>query len=225
MAYIKNSEFIYQDGLLTISEDCNGCYDFNESLEYLDVEEKKEILRGTREIVIPGSWEIIDEELWNFVDEDNQITCLNLTHAIGLSEMCVSSLDKLRVAVLPKQIEDLTNVHFYDDPSLEEVHIYCLDRLDEITSDKDKRLTLYVSKLSDTFEDHSDSSDNLYGINYSDNFLKDVKKVYLPAEYVRFFEFFLREQVTGDVDIEICPLPDGYSYPEKALSEPINKTY
>ena len=208
---INNSQFSYKDGVLTINEGSEGWYDFRESV--FDVRDSdddafEKLTKGTREVIIPSTWGDIGEETFDEF-EDNQIMCLNMMKANGLTEICVSGLSNLKVAVIPKQISDLTNIDFYDCPKLQEIHFYNLDDIDSITNDEDKRLTVYASQVSSDID------------SFDDGFLSDVGILYVPANKVKDLE---RVRDEYDEELDIRPLPDGYSFPKEALYEPWQQT-
>lgn len=223
---IKTSQFTYKDGVLTINEGSEGWYDFRESV--FDVRDSDDVAfekltNETREIVIPSSWGGWGEE--TFAEfEDSPITCLNLMNATGLQDVGISYFLKLRVVVLPKHI-DLSEVGVDNCPELEEIHICCLDKLSGITSEKEKNLTIYISQLSNTFYENSKNTEGLFGEERpTDSFLENFKRVFLPKKDVRAFEDFINKNASDDVDLEILPLPEGYSFPAEALSEPWQQT-
>jgi hypothetical protein len=90
-------------------------------------------------------------------------------------------------------------------PNLKEIHIYKLEDLYSITKDKDKRLTVYASQVSSDID------------SLDEGFLSDVGILYVPVNKVRQME---KARDDYDDELDIRPLPDGYSFPTKALSEP-----
>jgi ribosomal protein L7/L12 len=209
---IKTSQFTYKDGVLTINEGSEGWYDFRESVFDIrdsDPDAFEQLTKETRKVIIPSSWGDIGEETFDEF-EDSQITCIDMMKATSLNEICVSGLSELKVAVIPKQISGLSNIDFNDCPKLHELHIYNLDEdIAAITHDEDKRLTIYASQVSSDID------------SFDDGFLSDVGILYVPANKVKDLEK-LRDEYDDVLDIR--PLPDGYSFPKEALSEPWQQT-
>ena len=208
---IKTSQFTYKDGVLTINEGSKGWYDFRESVFDIrdsDDDAFEKLTKKTRKVIIPSTWGDIGEETFDEF-EDSQITCLDMMKATGLDEICVSWFPELKVAVIPKQICGLSKIDFNDCPKLQEIHIYNLDEdIAAITHDEDKRLTVYASKISDEIE------------YLSDDFVDDVGILYAPAKDIKILKEALWNYENKDAALDIRPLPDGYSFPTEALSEP-----
>lgn len=208
---IKTSQFTYKDGVLTINEGSEGWYDFRESVFDIrdsDPDAFEQLTKETRKVIIPSSWGDIGEETFDEF-EDSQITCLDMMKATSLNEICVSGLSELKVAVIPKQISGLSNIDFNDCPKLHELHIYNLDEdIAAITHDEDKRLTIYASKISDEIE------------YLSDDFVDDVGILYAPAKDIKILKEALWDYYDKDAALDIRPLPNAYSFPIEALSEP-----
>ena len=180
----------------------------NNGRKYLDDSEKKHIPNNFTEIEFPACYEQVYGDDFDACKRGlAQVTKLDFTKAINMksiSDGAFNGAKKLKVVVLPKKVEYISE--FKNCPNLVEFHIYDLKKLYKITDDKDKRLTVYAYRVSGDFS------------SISDGFLKDVGTLYVPNNKLAMVK---KARDKYNDKLNILPLPDGYTFPNHALSEPI----
>ena len=179
----------------------------NNGEKYIDDDEKKHISGSFTEIEFPPCFDqLYDDDFKACRNQLSKVTKLDFSKATKIETIgddTFTGASSLKVVVLPKKVTAINE--FRECPNLEEIHIYKLEDLYCITKDKDKRLTVYASQVS------SDIT------SLDDGFLSDVGILYVPANKVRKME---KARDDYDDELDIRPLPDGYSFPTEALSEP-----
>jgi hypothetical protein len=180
----------------------------NNGRRYLDDSEKKHIPNNFTEIEFPACYEQVYDDDFDACKRGlAQVTKLDFTKAVNMkkiSDGAFNGAKKLKVVVLPKKVEYISE--FKNCPNLVEFHIYDLKKLYNITDDGDKRLTVYAYKVSGDFS------------NINDGFLKDVGTLYVPNNKLAMVK---KARDKYNDKLNILPLPDGYTFPNHALSEPI----
>ena len=180
----------------------------NNGRRYLDDSEKKHIPNNFTEIEFPACYEQVYDDDFDACKRGlAQVTKLDFTKAVNMkkiSDGAFNGAKKLKVVVLPKKVEYISE--FKNCPNLVEFHIYDLKKLYNITDDGDKRLTVYAYKVSGEFS------------NINDGFLKDVGTLYVPNNKLAMVK---KARDKYNDKLNILPLPDSYSFPTEALSEPI----
>jgi len=179
----------------------------NNGEDYIDDDEKKHISGSFTEIEFPSCFnELYDDDFKACRNQLSKVTKLDFTKATKIETIgddTFTGASSLKVVVLPKKVTAINE--FKKCPNLKEIHIYKLEDLYGITDDEDKRLTVYASRVSSDI----DSFDN--------SFLADVGILYVPTNMVRKLE---KARDEYDDELDIRPLPDGYTFPTVALSEP-----
>ena len=189
---IKNGKLIFRD---------NGEWKINE-------DEMKHISGDFTEIVFPPCLEKIYEIDFKYCKKQlANVTTLDFTKATNLYMMDSDSFKgakSIKAVALPKNIR--WSCCFKDCPKLKEIHIYNLNRADYgITCDADKRLTIYASNVDDKLS------------SLDDDFLADVGTLYVPLKDLKRLQK-LRDKYNDE--LVILPLPEDYTFPTEALSEP-----
>ena len=179
----------------------------NNGEEYIDDAEKKHISGSFTEIEFPSCFnELYDDDFKACRNLLANVTKLDFTKATKIETIgddTFTGASSLKVVVLPKKVTAINE--FKKCPNLQEIHIYKLEDLYSITKDEDKRLTVYASQVSSDID------------SLDEGFLSDVGILYVPANKVRQME---KARDDYDDELDIRPLPDGYSFPTEALSEP-----
>ena len=180
----------------------------NNGKKYLDDSEKKHIPNNFTEIEFPACYEKVYGDDFDACKRGlAQVTKLDFTKAVNVKEISDGAFNgakKLKVVVLPKKVEYISE--FKNCPNLVEFHIYDLKKFYNITDDEDKRLTVYAYKVSGEFT------------SISDGFLKDVGTLYVPNNKLAMLK---KARDKYNDKLNILPLPEGYTFPTHALSEPI----
>lgn len=180
----------------------------NNGRRYLDDSEKKHIPNNFTEIEFPACYEQVYDDDFDACKRGlAQVTKLDFTKAVNMkkiSDGAFNGAKKLKVVVLPKKVEYISE--FKNCPNLVEFHIYDLKKLYNITDDGDKRLTVYAYRVSGDFS------------SISDGFLKDVGTLYVPNNKLAMVK---KARDKYNDKLNILPLPNGYTFPNHALSEPI----
>lgn len=180
----------------------------NNGRKYLDDTEKKHIPNNFTEIEFPACYEQVYNDDFNACKRGlAQVTKLDFTKAVKMNKISDGAFNgakKLKVVVLPKKVEYISE--FKNCPNLVEFHIYDLKKFYNITDDGDKRLIVYAYRVSGEFT------------SISDGFLKDVGTLYVPKNKLAMLK---KARDKYNDKLNILPLPDGYTFPTHALSEPI----
>lgn len=179
----------------------------NNGEEYIDDDEKKHISGSFTEIEFPSCFnELYNDDFKACRNQLAKVTKLDFTKATKIETIgddTFTGASSLKVVVLPKKVTAINE--FKKCPNLKEIHIYKLEDLYSITKDEDKRLTVYASQVSPDID------------SFADGFLSDVGILYVPANKVNKLE---KARDEYDDELVIRPLPEGYSFPTEALSEP-----
>ena len=179
----------------------------NNGEDYIDDDEKKKISGSFTEIEFPPCFDQLYHDDFKYCKRQlANVTKLDFSKATKIEtidDRTFTGAKSLKVVVLPKKVTSINE--FQECPNLKEIHIYKLEDLYSITKDEDKRLTVYASRVSQDID------------SFSDGFLADVGILYVPKNSVRKLE---KARDEYDDELDIRPLPDGYSFPTEALSEP-----
>ena len=179
----------------------------NNGESYLDDTEKKKIPSNFTEIEFPPCYEQVYKDDFKWCKAGlARVTKLDFSKATRISRISDGAFNgakQLKVVVLPKKVEYISE--FKNCPNLVEFHIYDLQNTYTITEDEDKRLTVYASKVSRSIT------------SFSNGFLADVGILYVPKSSVKKMEE-VRDRYNDKLDIR--PLPDDYTFPSEALTEP-----
>lgn len=131
--------------------------------------------------------------------------CKNIDNCDAFFE---DEFPSLQVVVLPPRIVSMP--HFSSGcPNLVEIHVpRSIDYIEEITGDKDHRLTLYLSS----------------SVEYSYGVCMDCKQIFMPKSATKEWR---KGIIDDDIDDEVIikPLPDGYSFPKVAFSTPVSEGF
>lgn len=182
----------------------------NNREDCINEKEKQYISGFFTEIVFPECFdELYDDDFDACRDQLAKVTKLDFSKAKNLKiigDDTFTGAKSLKVVVLPKNKKIINE--FKDCPLLREIHINYLSYLQAITNDRDKRLSVFASKVSQSID--------VNDLEIKD-FLADVGILYVPSDMVSK----LKRTLEGyDETIDIRPLPEGYSFPDVALSEP-----
>lgn len=183
----------------------------NNGENFIDDDDKTQISGSFTEIEFPPCYNnLYDDDFDACRDQLAKVTKLDFTNATkirAIGDDTFTGASSLKVVVLPKNVKFINE--FKECPNLKEIHIYNLKRFYNITDDEDKRLTVYAYRVSGEFT------------FIDDGFLNDVGTLYVPANKVKKLE---KARDRCNDKLNILPLPDGYSFPTEALSEPWQQT-
>ena len=183
----------------------------NNGEEYIDDSEKKHISGSFTEIEFPPCFDqLYDDDFKYCKDQLANVIKLDFTKATKIETIgddTFKGARSLKVVVLPKKVTAINE--FKDCPNLVEIHIYKLEDLYAITRDKDKRLVVYASHVSSDID------------SFDEGFLSDVGILYVPSNTVKKLE---KARDDYDDELDIRSLPNGYTFPTEALSEPWSPT-
>lgn len=191
-------------------DDCQYRYDgttmvFKKNQYQVDDNQKDDFPTDAQVIVFPSSWKDLYED--DFPNGFPQLRVLDFTRAYKLksiSDGCFHDCDNLNVVVLPPNITSMPC--FKDCDNLIEIHApRSLDSLYAVTEDGDNRITAYLSNPD---------------LSFDEEFCNDCKQVFVPRSLVKEWR---EEAEEAGIDVQISPLPEGYSFPKTPLSKPWTK--
>lgn len=191
-------------------DDCQYRYDgttmvFKKNQYQVDDDQKDDFPTDAQVIVFPSSWKELYED--DFPNGFPQLRVLDFTRAYKLesiSDGCFHDCGNLNVVVLPPNITSMPC--FKDCDNLIEIHApRSLDSLYAVTEDGDNRITAYLSNPD---------------LSFDEEFCNDCKQVFVPRSLVKEWR---EEAEEAGIDVQISPLPEGYSFPKTPLSQPWTK--
>lgn len=184
----------------------------NNGRNYIDDEDKKHIRGSFTVIEFPACYnQLYGDDFDACKNQLAKITTLDFAKALKIKiidDETFTGAKSLEAVVLPKNVEYVNE--FKQCPKLKEIHIYNLKKLYSITNDKDKRLTIYASKVKSDLP------------SFDDDFIADVGVLYVPAKDIPRLKKALDRY---DDELDIRPLPEGYSFPTEALSTSWQQVY